>query len=258
MIGWGKSSWGCWAIVACIAAITAAGGARGVETFIPTEVPLQKVFVPTSGYDDNDRVEIVVKGVLPNPCFTLGKTVAEPIPGTNQFKIHQHAWMTLMGPCTGEIMNDPIPYTSVAEVGILPVASYSVTFNAGTQKPGLATFQVDKAMSADVDNFRYAALQTVDIKEITWEEDDVIATLNGVFSSKCQSLEKTVVEIQGDLIVVMPKLITREDPNCEKRMIPFSEKLNLGPLKMGSYLIHARSRGGKAIYRPFEVWPRVR
>lgn len=231
----------------------------GVGTAAPivVEVPLQKVFVPKTGYDNNDPIEVVVRGELPNPCYTLGNTELKRIAGTKRLQVRQYAWVTLVGPCGADLFDDPIPFTGVASAGLLPEANYSVIHVSPAGKSEARDFLVEKAKSNEVDNFAYAAIQAVDMRGTTFEEQDVIITLNGITTSKCQELEKPIaVEKQDDVIVVMPKIKTTAD-NCEKRVAPFSETINIGKLKMGAYLVHVRSRGGKAVYRSFDVWPYV-
>ena len=62
--------------------------ATNVET---VEVPIQYVFVPKVGYDDNDNVQIVLDGFLPNSCYTMAGNMAEPTRDPRVFRIRQFA-----------------------------------------------------------------------------------------------------------------------------------------------------------------------
>ncbi len=230
----------------------------GQDTLIHTEVALDKVYIPSQGYDDNDAVELVVQGRLPNPCFTLGKTVVENVPGTNTLRVRQQAWMSLIQPCGAELLQDPIPFTNVASLGRMAASNYQIEFEG---KQGLIqkqAFRVDSASTENIDNFRYAAIQSIDVKEIVFEEDEITITLNGEYSSTAQTLVRPIKwEVQNDVIVIFPVLQISGEASPEMKAIPFSEKLNLGKLKRGSYLLHSRARGGRAIYRAFNVWPKL-
>ena len=50
-----------------------AADADGDSAFKPeiVNIPLNKVYVPV-GFDDNDRVQIVVEGDFPNTCYKIG------------------------------------------------------------------------------------------------------------------------------------------------------------------------------------------
>jgi len=221
------------------------------------DIPVTKVYLPTRGYDDNDAIEVVVEGELPNPCYTLGKTIVGPVIN-NTFMVRQLAWRNIEGACgTGDLIEDPVPFTSVGSIGQLPMGEYRVQFT-NDNGSNLKAFNVQRAEAKYIDNFGYAAIQTVDAQEIYYEGDEVFVTLNGIWTSKCQILKKPIeVDRDGDLFIVLP-ILAHQDPLCEKTSAPFAEKVSLGRLTSGTYLVHSRSRGGKAIYRPFQVWPRVK
>ena len=53
------------------------------------EIPLRGVYIPKNGFDDNDRVEAVLAGELPNPCYTLDRAYAEKTADGTGFVVHQ-------------------------------------------------------------------------------------------------------------------------------------------------------------------------
>lgn len=218
------------------------------------DIPISKVYVPLTGFDDNDAVEVVVEGTLPNPCYTLGKTLVGPV-FNGTLNVRQLAWKNSAGPCGG-VIEDPIPFTSVGGVGMLGKGEYALEFH---KKDTLAkkNFQVAHAATDSIDNFNYAAIESIELNKTYYEGEEVFAELNGVWTTKCQQLQDPVkIERQGDLILVLPVLDTPHEM-CERVFAPLHKKVSLGVLESGTYLIHSRSRGGKAIYKPFQVWPHL-
>src|SRR5262245_44536178 len=60
---------------------------------------LDDVFIPRVGFDNNDRVEVVLSGELPSPCFSLDRAYAEKTSDGKGFLVHQMAWQWNSGAC---------------------------------------------------------------------------------------------------------------------------------------------------------------
>lgn len=220
------------------------------------EIPLKKVYVPHTGFDDNDRIEVVAEGELPNPCFTLGETKAEAQGSGDGYRVRQMAWRRLTGACdSDDLIDDPIPFTSVVALGRLEASSYRVTFRHEMGGTPSRSFSVREATSEEIDEMPYAVVRAVEMEEGYVEGTEVTATIRGFIPSTCLVREGAPrVEVQDDVIVVRPVLAKKPGVECRHVLSPFKETFSVGKLAPGSYLAHVRSRGGNAAYRPFQVW----
>lgn len=222
------------------------------------EVPVDQVFIPSTGYDDNDKIEALVEGQLPNPCFTIANATVEPISGQRAFRVHQFAWLTRKGNCgTGDLIDDPVPFTTVALLGTLPTADYQLSFDkewAGTRS---RSFRVTQAESEYIDNFNYAVIRSVDVEESYREGEQVSITLRGRVPFIGLELATPEVQVQQDTIVILPKLKNRTPSECPTTESSFKRTIDLGHLKAGTYALHIRSRGGRAVYGIVNVYPKA-
>ena len=93
-------------------------GARAAEGESQiVELPIARVFIPAKGFDDNDSVEAVIDGELPNACYVLEKQSVKvdhqnKIVTVRQFAIRLRAGTCKEGsePGTPEFIT-PIPFT---------------------------------------------------------------------------------------------------------------------------------------------------
>ena len=108
------------------------------------EVPVEKVFVPSVGYDDNDNVVIRVEGTLPDPCYVLGKTEVKALPN-NTFEVHQYAWRRDTGVCAGGDDLAESPFSEDVTLGRLSVGDYKVVQHPSDDQTTFRTFNVAKA-----------------------------------------------------------------------------------------------------------------
>jgi len=62
--------------------------ARAQTQFERIEVPVGHVFVPAVGYDDNDNIEIMFDGILPNGCYAVSDYHADVDQNSKQIVPH--------------------------------------------------------------------------------------------------------------------------------------------------------------------------
>jgi hypothetical protein len=214
------------------------------------EIPLKNVFVPNRGFDDNDRVEIVLRGDLPNLCYNLGIDSLEAVPGTRKLKVRHLAFREMSGPCTASdehLPAEPVAFISALSVGTLDVGTFEIDFGG----PAPRSFQVEKAKSDHIDNYRYASLSAVETREILEPGEPVEVVLSGIFKNSCEDFDgPPEAQVQGDVIVILPTLKPIESGQmCLQMIREYKEKVSAGKLPPGEYLVHARSREGRASYR---------
>jgi hypothetical protein len=220
------------------------------------ELPLKKVYVPRTGFNDVNRVEVVAEGELPNPCFTLAETTVEQGEGDHEFLVRQHAWRSRLGACeTEDLIDDAVPFTSVGVLGRLEAATYHVAFQAEGGGTKTRAFTVEPAPSNAVDEFPYAVIGSVTMELGYRAEEEVTATLRGFLPATCYEFQRPMrIETQDDVVVVRPILERIPGVPCERRRIAFREEIEFGKLAPGTYLAHVRSRSGDAVYRAFQIW----
>lgn len=222
------------------------------------EVPVGRVFAPPQGYDDNDNIEVVIDGYLPNNCYRIDKTeilrVAE-----NGFSVRQYAVVDREGICASSGNLPPsfsniVPFTIEASLGQLKSGNYQVTFSRGGASAATRSFRVDRAASASVDSLPYAAVSNAYVGDIVRGDAGVQAMVSGVLTSSCSELnEEIIVRRIDDVVMVLPTVKTKPGMMCQFMLRPFERMVDLGKLEEGRYLVHVRSMNGKAVNRTFSA-----
>lgn len=226
-----------------------------------TEVGIARVFIPPHGYDDNDNVLATLEVTLPDPCYLL-RDARITRKGGSKFEVRAYANRRTDGACgTGDLIgasNEP----QDIQLGVLEEGDYEINYKTEAGHSNQTLFHVDKARVATLDNFNYASVTDVVVEDLQWDTQDVTVTLSGFTSSRCfeVSSEKLQVIRDGDTVVLLPILSNRsESIGCIESgpKVPFTKKVVLGQFSAGEYLIHVRSRNGKAVNRILDVyrWP---
>lgn len=220
------------------------------------EVPIENTFVPHRGYDDNDNIQIVVHGLLPNSCYQIGKTTVEQKNG--RYTIKQFATKDEGSFCSQEGNLPPhlqqmVPFTNEIELGALKEGTYNIDFKTMNSEINSRSFQVSQASVQTVDSLRYAAVSNAVIPEVIYDTNNVTVNLMGVFTNTCTTFDQIQILKQDDVYVVLPTVKVRNDVQCIQMMIPFEKKISLGEITKGEFLVHVRSQSGRSVNRIFEV-----
>ena len=219
------------------------------------EVPVSRVFIPKEGFDDNDQITATVYGELPNPCYTLGKTVVSRGTSTHKLTFKQLAYLKKDGPCgTGDLIDDPVEFSNDVMLGQIDSGFYQIEYLKSDGTEGFRDFNVGRASpTAGIDNFDYAMIHSADSAPFYHKNEAVRIHFKGWVQSKCYELVKPLrVDHIDDIFVVMP-ILKESGTNCEKQNQKFVEALDLGILKPATYMLHVRSRNGKALSQVFKV-----
>jgi hypothetical protein len=206
------------------------------------EVPLDQVFIPASGFDDNDFVEAVVAGELPTPCHRLDRLEVVKR-NTAELRLKQWARLETSGPCgDGDLPDGPVPFTSVVSLGGLAAGEYSLNYTAHAAGQARRAFLVAVAPTSQIDSHDYAAVTQIEMPDLI---------------SSCQKLKLPLqVSREADVLVLLPILeqsATGDSSPCQPIRKPFQASFTLPALSRGSYLLHVRSRDGKSQNRVFHV-----
>ena len=215
------------------------------------EVPIRRVIFPVRGYDDNDNVQIVVEGDLPDPCYILGHQILTK-DATGAFSVHQFAWRKQGDLCdTGDLLGES-PFSEEVSLGRLEAGDYNVAFSPEDDKTDYRKLHIDVAPVSASDTFNYARVTTLRTPDVVLEGKHAQVEISGPFTSSCNKLKEPMsVQRQGDTIVILPVEINLGD--CGWVYRTFDKTIDLGVLPPGEYLVHVRSKNGKAVEKTFNV-----
>lgn len=223
-------------------------------------VELNKVLVPAEGFDDNDNIEVVLDGVLPNACFELDQTLFRLDRKKKIIYLQQKAYVKNIPACeSGELTDElswKVPFSQTLTLGHLDRGEYTLSFLGKTGSVQTRTFKVGAASSGtSVDEALYAPVSGAFIPELIFETPNAEAILTGILSSTCMSVSEEMVEVKkvGDVIIVLPKLQVLKSDDCRDTQTPLQLMIPLGPLTKGRYLLHIRSMSGRAVNKTFTV-----
>ena len=222
------------------------------------EFPVGHVFVPSEGYDDNDNVEIVLDGILPNGCYAVSDYSATVDPVSKQivphlFVAHRTDSLCKDGNHLSSALLSPVPYTLEIALGNLNLGEYNVIDYHPGLPPEERKFQVAAATAVGVDDMPYAAVSSIWIPDTVRGDLNIDARLIGVLTSSCSSLSKLIVKRLGDVFVVLPTLTFWDNLMCNISKLPFNRSISLGAPGEGRFLIHARSMSGHSVNRVFSA-----
>ncbi len=206
------------------------------------EVPVQRVFFPTQGYDDNDNIQVIIEGELPDPCYVLGKQTISRGP-SGKVTIRQFAWRRESTVCNSGDLLEEGAYSEEVSLGRL---------SAGTYQVNNRNLKVDVAPVSSLDNLNYARVTGLLTRDVVLTSGDVQITISGTLGSSCDQIKEPIdVQRQGDTIVIRPIEVRVE--TCERTPVNFEKTIQVGKLPQGEYLVHVRAKNGKALQRTFDV-----
>jgi hypothetical protein len=215
------------------------------EAFAPAlvDVSPDTVYTPL-GFDDNDNVQIVLDGALPNTCYKIGPASARIDVKEHKVYVHQQAFY-YPGAWCAEVR---VPYVQTLNLGVLKSGAYEVYVESeGAAPRAAAVLPVAVATSNNPDDYLYAPVTDAHI-----ERGDEFSTLvlNGVFGNSCMKfLEvKTNVRANG-VIEVLPIIQMQTGVTCAEVTLDFNLNVTLKGVPHGRYLIHIRSLNGQSVNR---------
>lgn len=222
------------------------------------EIPVRKVFAPMRGYDDNDLVEVVLWGYLPNGCYQIAQATVDKDSRGMPVRIHQMATKSVDGVCANQdtlpdSLKYPVPFTTELVLGNLPMGDFTIEYNTPNGKAE-RTINIAHAEALTIDNQPYASVSNAQVREILPANQDAVVTITGVLNNSCAYLtDDFEVVRQPDVMVLLPVVRYHQNTECAFYLRPFERTVNLGKLEPGRYLLHVRSQQGKAVNRLFFV-----
>ncbi len=226
-----------WSLLALVA-IFVAGQPVFADDTSPkiVRVALKKAWVPV-GFDDNDQIEIMVAGVLPNSCYQIGPyEVAQTDRG---IEITQYAYY-VPGHCSGFT----VPFNRTVGLGIRASSVYPI-FDA-TSGRQLHELSVRTAANPSLEDHKYAPVTSATILH---EPTGPVLYLTGNLPSPSLHIKEVKVSMSEDVMVVLP--IMGEAPHHHAGPAgarPYYQiRKQLTHVPDGTFLLHIRTFDGKGI-----------
>jgi hypothetical protein len=200
-----------------------------------------KLYIP-DGHDDNDLVEIIITGKLPDLCHRSPTFDVER--EGNQFNIYMYAYYVPQEPCRPI----EVPYMEKITLGMLGQGQYKIRLFGEHRPLDKGELLVKEAVSSLQDEFNYG--NVTGIKQVPRERKIQLLGTNPV---NCLRFEKLESEVQEGVIVLRPHF--REEGECLYEPTPFEINYTLPELPDDTQdiLIHVRVMDG----RSFNVIHRV-
>jgi hypothetical protein len=208
----------------------------GTPTLAPVEI--NKIYSPT-GFDSNDKAEIIISGWLPNACQKLPTYHIKKINKNIDISVNALLYDQSNPYCPPE----KVPFTHKVKLGILNPGSYELEINKKQDSASYDRLRVVNAEQASVDSNKYPFVTKINVDQV---RDRV--HLTALRESDCYALDSVEIINDGkNTYSVMPVLKNVID-FCPKKMQPISVSFDMpDSLNSKKVLLHVRSTSGKAI-----------
>ena len=225
------------------------------------EIPVSQVLFPEKGFDNNDNVELVLDGNLPNKCTQLGETKVLIDKATRNIVVTQLAELRDIPDCkptttSAKIPQQkyPIPFTKVVGLGHLLVGEYTVVYR-NSLGLSMKTLTIDETHVNTIDQINYAYISDAFIPAINKVGKELTLILTGVVFNSCEVFDPQVkVERVGDVFIVLPKVNPTGERDCFYAQKPIQGIVKLGKVDHGGrFLVHIRSSTGVSLNKVFSV-----
>jgi hypothetical protein len=217
-------------------------------------VSLSKAYLPV-GFDSNDLPQILVAGQFADLCYQVGTQEVKVDAANLRIIILQKAYRYTGNHCWAL----KVPFEQVTNLPPLSPGDYEVWDGNGGGLIGKLAIAQATYSGPGTDDFPYAPLGEVTLSPRTPFGHNVV--VSGVFPNDCLSLREVRVDVQRDVVVVLPILqfTPTVSGTCTAGYYPFRKEQALTQL-LGQhpYLLHARSMNGQAINRlvdPYKKFP---
>jgi len=200
-------------------------------------VPASHVYVP-NGFDDNDNVEVVISGYLPDSCYKAPKSI---------YKIEDHKIIiTLSAIYNNEsgVCNEVIvPFIETVRLGALTAKNYEIVVISANSQKLMSQLIVKKSNGTGIDDYNYAYV--TGIRHVLGSKKVII---DGYNISDCFELQELKLESNGiDTYVILP-IMKKTHDFCPRKMTPVTfEAILPNGLRTKEILLHVRSMQGNSV-----------
>lgn len=210
-----------------------------------TQVKLKNIYTP-SGFDSNDKVEVVITGWLPNSCHKepvvqIKKDLERNIIYLNVESYEYHSSSPF---CPENI----IPFVKTFDLGTLEPGSYLIMANKRSPSALTARIEIEQTPSDEEDQNEY-----LQVTNATIDDNQQTLALEGFKRSDCFELvDVQFINNRMNTYSVLPILVKTND-FCPMKMTEASIKVDIpSQLTSEDVMLHIRSLGGESINRIIE------
>ena len=209
--------------------------------------PVDKIYVP-HGFDDNDNVELVLKGQFPNTCYKTGPVSVDIDRKEQKIKITAQAYRAQQTMCA-DVM---ISFIQPVHLGILDQGTYSVELAAS---PNVAPIKlnIEAAKHPTQDDYLYAPVDTATVA-VDDNGDNEVLRIEGSYPYMlvgCMVTKELRTNYDKDgVLIVQPISEFADGDECTSQKLSTHYKIekDLGkPGLRGQYLIHVRTLNGLSL-----------
>ncbi|MBC7661189.1 MAG: hypothetical protein H7249_15940 [Chitinophagaceae bacterium] len=227
-----------------IAGLSAKAQAAG-----PLEItaPVDSIFIP-NGFDDNDNVEIVVKGNFPDTCYQVGKISAAIDAKTRIVTVSASSLRYPGVLCIKTIT----PFIQSVKLGALATGDYQAVY--ADNKNVSSSFKVESRKTESADDYLYATVENASI-DVNTENGKQSLRLQGhfpYFFVGCMAIKEVrITRSPSDVLVVLPIAEIVNTEICEKQPADhsFEYTSELPESFVGEGLLHVRTLDGMSLNR---------
>ncbi|MBT3979946.1 MAG: hypothetical protein HOE90_01255 [Bacteriovoracaceae bacterium] len=208
-------------------------------TPVELDIPATEVYL-INGFDDNDNVEVILSGNLPNLCHQSPTTYMDVVGTTVKVRmtaLHYHE----SNPFCPKV---EVPFLETVSLGLLAEGSYDVVVSEGKAYELNGDLNVGEAKNDRMDDHIYAKVEYIEKNE---KRDEI--SLVGVNPSNCFELDEIKwVSNKKNAFAVLP-ILKQVSKECKSSQVPFryTVKLPNKLKKQKTVLIHVRSMEGKSV-----------
>jgi hypothetical protein len=208
--------------------------------------PVEKVFVP-AGFDDNDKVEVVVHGHFNSSCYKMGPVSAAIDEANKKVTITAQAFYYSGATCVQMIT----PFIKSVEMD-RRLASGSYTISVA-DRPSVESsmLRVAKATRPDADDYLYAAVNNVGVETSTdGSRELVLKGQHPYLLDGCVKFDDVKSYVGSDkTVVVQPitKIVYGDEcRGAVNNRFEYRTKFG-GELTTGEYMLHVRVLDGNSV-----------
>jgi len=208
--------------------------------------PIERVFVP-SGFDDNDKVEVILHGHFNSSCYKMGPVSATVDEQTKKINVSAQAFYYAGTACIQMIT----PFIKSVELDRhLTAGTYKISV---VDRPGASApvLKVAKSMRPDADDYLYASVSSAAVEtSVDGARELVLKGQHPYLLDGCVKIEDVKTHMGEDhTIVVQPVTTIVYGDECKgsvNNRFEYRAKFG-GDLTSGEYLMHVRVLDGNAV-----------
>lgn len=211
------------------------------------QAPIEKAFVPM-GFDDNDKVEVIVHGHFPNSCYKMGPTAARVDQARKVISISAQAYYYKGAVCAQMV----VPFIKSVELnGFVPAGNYRIEI---LNRPSAVTnpLVVKRSTRPEADDYLYAAVQSAALERADDGHDLVVLKGQHPFLFQgCIKFDGIKTSLSpGNVLIVQPLTHIENDSSACMGEVNhrFEYRIPLThSLARGEYVMHVRVLDGNSV-----------